>query len=510
MSSDHSGAKDIKDVLALEDGYISRRQSEVEEANSAVHLVEGKVGLALSGGGIRSATTNLGLLQELAALKLLPVVDYLSTVSGGGYIGGCLSSLLSLSTSTADGVDDYRLEASGSASSSTSSRMPLSDTEQVAHLRTHGNFLIARSGLFKRDALRAVGNLLAGLLYSVSFVGLTLLALSAFTLASALWLAGDLSSRLPEESGLVDHMGGLTSRFAADFGSLATTTSPSVWLALAFVPVFFTVLTLTFLAARIRRPTTDARPGESPEERRERTSLRYVAAALATVVVLVTVIARVSTPVLWLPVLFLPAGLLLVARLAGLGVSWLLPRLPGLWTREVRSVWGAYQSIALYGFVGFTVLALIPIAAHLLADFGPHNAAGALVSLVAAWFFAPKEDRPHRLPTALVKPLLEVAVWLFLLFAMVGLSVALVGSSHPFWIAVAVTSFLALLGWLVDFNRVSLHYFYRDRLAETYLRTEVAEDALKPSAMKVSRDSMSMRLQDLHGHGDDPVTTAPY
>lgn len=48
------------------------------------------VGLAFSGGGIRSATFNLGVLQALARLKLLGKFDYLSTVSGGGYIGSWL------------------------------------------------------------------------------------------------------------------------------------------------------------------------------------------------------------------------------------------------------------------------------------------------------------------------------------------------------------------------------------------------------------------------------------
>ena len=43
--------------------------------------------LAFSGGGIRSATFNLGVLQGLAKAGLLPQFDYLSTVSGGGYIG---------------------------------------------------------------------------------------------------------------------------------------------------------------------------------------------------------------------------------------------------------------------------------------------------------------------------------------------------------------------------------------------------------------------------------------
>jgi hypothetical protein len=53
------------------------------------------MGLALSGGGIRSATFNLGLLQALERYGLLKCVDYLSTVSGGGYIGSCLTWFMS-------------------------------------------------------------------------------------------------------------------------------------------------------------------------------------------------------------------------------------------------------------------------------------------------------------------------------------------------------------------------------------------------------------------------------
>lgn len=53
----------------------------------------GRVGLAISGGGIRSATFALGVLQSLARLGRLRHVDYLSTVSGGGYIGSFLGSL---------------------------------------------------------------------------------------------------------------------------------------------------------------------------------------------------------------------------------------------------------------------------------------------------------------------------------------------------------------------------------------------------------------------------------
>lgn len=56
---------------------------------------ENLIGLALSGGGIRSATFALGLLQGLKDRGMLPIFDYLSTVSGGGYLGGWWSAWLS-------------------------------------------------------------------------------------------------------------------------------------------------------------------------------------------------------------------------------------------------------------------------------------------------------------------------------------------------------------------------------------------------------------------------------
>jgi|HubBroStandDraft_5_1064220.scaffolds.fasta_scaffold438207_2 hypothetical protein len=43
-----------------------------------------EVGLAISGGGIRSSTFALGVLQGLAKSGVLAEVDYSSAVSGGG------------------------------------------------------------------------------------------------------------------------------------------------------------------------------------------------------------------------------------------------------------------------------------------------------------------------------------------------------------------------------------------------------------------------------------------
>ena len=54
----------------------------------------GLQGLALSGGGIRSAAFCLGVVESLIRRRTLVAFDYLSTVSGGGFLGGCLSAAL--------------------------------------------------------------------------------------------------------------------------------------------------------------------------------------------------------------------------------------------------------------------------------------------------------------------------------------------------------------------------------------------------------------------------------
>lgn len=51
------------------------------------------VGLALSGGGLAAAAFSLGVVQALAEKQRLRWIDFLSTVSSGGYIGGFLGAL---------------------------------------------------------------------------------------------------------------------------------------------------------------------------------------------------------------------------------------------------------------------------------------------------------------------------------------------------------------------------------------------------------------------------------
>jgi len=104
-------------------------------------------GLAISGGGIRSATFALGVLQILAARRLLKHLDYLSTVSGGGYIGSWLSAWISRAQSegqTVGQVEELLIPP------------PDRPPEQIEHknfrwLRRYGKFLAPDTSLLSAD-----------------------------------------------------------------------------------------------------------------------------------------------------------------------------------------------------------------------------------------------------------------------------------------------------------------------------------------------------------------------
>jgi hypothetical protein len=83
-------------------------------------------GFSLSGGGIRSSTFCLGVSQVLAARGLLEDIDYLSTVSGGGYVGCFLT---------------MRLTSKGAHENVAAPHGP--DPEAIRYLRLHARYLAA-------------------------------------------------------------------------------------------------------------------------------------------------------------------------------------------------------------------------------------------------------------------------------------------------------------------------------------------------------------------------------
>jgi len=177
--------KDFKEVLKAESAYIQDRRESIKlsaydrkELNNKLarlhgtksekkwDLENGTVGLALSGGGIRSATFNLGLLQSLAKQKILRFCDYLSTVSGGGYIGSCLSSLLDNPEASVETEKfPFRFDR----------RVKDDERKEVKWLRRNSKYLAPKTSLFSLDVWRMIGLYLSGLvLTNITTVAVTI------------------------------------------------------------------------------------------------------------------------------------------------------------------------------------------------------------------------------------------------------------------------------------------------------------------------------------------------
>jgi len=73
---------------------VEWEKTQLEKDPERPQELKGLTGLAISGGGIRSASFGLGILQAFAERQRLHFFDYLSSVSGGGYIGSALSWML--------------------------------------------------------------------------------------------------------------------------------------------------------------------------------------------------------------------------------------------------------------------------------------------------------------------------------------------------------------------------------------------------------------------------------
>ena len=118
--------------------------------------------LCLSGGGIRSATFNLGVLQALAKNKLLPEFDYLSSVSGGGYIASWLQAWIHRQQQDAGTARSVFQDLGGQPEQPVSPLAP--EPKPVDHLRQFSNYLTPRLGLFSADTWTAAAIFVRNLL----------------------------------------------------------------------------------------------------------------------------------------------------------------------------------------------------------------------------------------------------------------------------------------------------------------------------------------------------------
>ena len=123
----------------------------------------GLAGLALSGGGIRSASFCLGALQALDNAGVLKSIDYLSTVSGGGYIGTSLSAAMT------HAKGDFPFTSS----------LTQDEPYPVQHIRNHSNYLFPHGSI---NVFYNVAIYLRGLLANALLILPWLLVLAAITI----------------------------------------------------------------------------------------------------------------------------------------------------------------------------------------------------------------------------------------------------------------------------------------------------------------------------------------
>ena len=139
------------------------------------------MGLALSGGGIRSATFNLGVLQALGELELLEEFDYLSTVSGGGYIGSWLSAWIARADEenrrheeeqkTQTGEEQQHTPGLATVQQLLNPRLdPANEPDQIRFLRNYSNYLTPKTGLLSTDTLAGIATYLRNFILNLAIL----------------------------------------------------------------------------------------------------------------------------------------------------------------------------------------------------------------------------------------------------------------------------------------------------------------------------------------------------
>jgi hypothetical protein len=220
--------RDEIDAIRQRQEYLGRKQVDPipepeggDDDSDTIPPVIETSGLALSGGGIRSAAFCLGALQALDAtpassanaqrredraektLTVLDHIDYLSTVSGGGYIG----------TSMVVGM------ASNGGSFPFKSQLDQDEPPSLQHIRDHSNYLLPHGFL---DAAQSVAIYLRGLAANAILLLPVLLAASLVTIASI-------------------HFGGKTVPYLARVGGFEPSPLLPAALALGVVAVFLVI-----------------------------------------------------------------------------------------------------------------------------------------------------------------------------------------------------------------------------------------------------------------------------
>lgn len=514
-------------------------------------------GLALSGGGVRSATFGLGLLQALIKQDKAKRFDYMSTVSGGGYIGSCLSSLLTtMSDTSLEAKDSPFVGLREKQRDAYPQETQLNARHQIHHLRTHGEYLAPRGGFLSRDVQRMVGCVISGMghtlsLFLFAFVGVVALVHLILDLIDPglRTLAPRVELFIPgaEAMGTLEYVRAVLAAWYCDLvyfplRKLVTEASTQpLWLAgAAAVGAVWSVMHVrraTRLSDSLqpvrKAPDNSTLSGWTPEDQSEasfvyRFNLWSVVLAVGGMLAAALIVRARGWEQSFLAALCIP----LAFSLGGLFFSHLMTHaleshfaraswLSGKKAKESkksresrfrRSLYGSIRGACLYGTVLSVALPVGAVVLFSLSRFPPNF----FLSLGAlAWGYyltrAQAGASARKLGDGMRRALANLAVFLFLAFAFAEVSARLLawypatsGKPLALWSVVTLAAaalFVWLLGTFIDVNRTSPHYFYRDRLTEAYLKTSArtlrsgVESQGRP--LMVLRDDEDLRLHEL-------------
>ena len=496
-----SSSRDLRktEIDGLELPPVSNNADAIEKA------VESKLfGLSFSGGGIRSATFNLGILQGLAHYKLLPRFDYLSTVSGGGYIGSWLTTWtkrlgLKAVTDNLGRLTEDAMEH---------------EPDEIQYLRKYSNYLTPRLGLLNADSLTTAAiytrNLLLNLTILVAALGAMMLlprilnivdsAAESFSFIGVMTFSGLLAlvavyfihmnlARFDEtdkwylKQGAIQITIVLPVLISAWLIALSLYPKIDIWKDWKWVPM------VTLGVAAINAVVWIIR----------RTSLKFFWYRL----VFVVISAMAACSLVW--VIALPyssldgdartvLGVPLLLAIMSLGAILYIGLMGQGFGTKSREWWGRFGAwITIYG-LAYLVAFAISIYGPVLLDWINKNVAGWMnEALASGWILttiggllAGKNTGKDKKDTAIgLKILITIAPYIFIL----GLALLLASGIESFvarfvpqetlsltrqvlylcglFAALVITAML--LSWRVNINEFSMHNYYRNRLVRCYI-----------------------------------------
>jgi predicted acylesterase/phospholipase RssA len=462
-------------------------RSALEPADPEDPAPEDLTGIALSGGGIRSATFALGVLQALAHHDLLRRFDYLSTVSGGGYIGTSLTwltSKLATDKAAADkaeaakaapslprggfGLGPSCVPAAGRSPGESAVASPFpygSDDPRLArepdgtqaegamlrYLRQHGNYLTPGKGITLTSVIVVLlRGIILNLLVWIPIVA-TVMWLSIWS--SLHWFPAWLPLWLPPS--IVEFVGTISPASQSDqFESSISPSLRSDEFMLSMSPRVGSDEVMVSLS-----PPPQADDKEFPK-------------------LLLFGIMLAATMLLFAGCVAAFAVYSLVTWLGHKSRRWLLGGTKYAWRRGFER----WIRVPFWIMGVALLLASVPFIAGSLhgwllgSSFSVIGLASGLLAFVRT-MRQPKSQAEKQTSWAVPSSWLASFGAAFLLYGVLLVSYgfgwwAAQGSAafeFPFYVLLGALAAAIITGWFVDLNLVTIHRFYRDRLMEAFL-----------------------------------------